>query len=301
MKRLLGIIVAALTLVAAAQDRKVTPVVPVTSRPVAPVKVKEKPAEEKHTPRPSSVVEITDDLGNTLFLDTISGNEWVDSIALAQPKVIGNIYPLWDAVSVGVDLWPALGRAFGQKQGLAGIWARLSLHNRYFPVFEAGVSSAATTPSGMNFTYRQPIAPYFKLGMDYNFFYNSNSDYQVYALLRYGLTRFSYDVTDITISNSYWDDITHPALPRQTTTTGYLEIGAGIVVKLWGPISAGWNIKYHKILHHSAETYGEPWAVPGYGTRTGELGVQLSLIYTLPLHDPIPDPNETSKNKKKKP
>lgn len=230
---------------------------------------------------------MTDDLGNTLLVDTISGNEWVDSIALQQPKAIGNIYPLWDAVSIGVDIWPALGRAFGEDQGLVGIWGRLSLHNRFFPVVEAGLSSAHKTPATMNYTYKSAPAPYFKVGLDYNIFYNSNSDYQAYVMVRYGLTHFTYDVYDVTISDSYWQETDKLSLPAQTSTTGYLEIGAGLIVKLYGPISAGWNIKYHKILHHSAEKYGAPWSVPGFGTRTGSLGVQLSLIYTIPLHSPI--------------
>lgn len=300
MMRLLSIVMLALLpALTFAQSRTVTPVEPVSSRPVAtPKEKKEKEPKEKHTPRPASVVEVTDDLGNTLLLDTVSGNEWVDSMALAQPKVIGNIYPLLDALNFGIDLWPALGRAFGQKQGLGGIWARLSLHNRYFIALEAGISSAADAPKDMNYRYRQNVAPYFKVGMDYNFFYNNNPDYQVYALVRYGLSRFSYSLTDVSIDNGYWDTVERPDFPTQHTTTGYIEIGAGIQVKLWGPISAGWNLKYHRIIHHSAETNGAPWAVPGFGGRSGELGVSLSLIYTLPLHAPIPQPETTKKQKK---
>lgn len=279
-----------------AQERTVTPVVPVTSRPTPPVKQK-KAEEPKSSARPQSVVEMTDDLGNTLLIDTISGSEWVDSIALQQAKVIANVYPLWDAVNVGVDLWPALGRAFGQDQGLVGIWGRLSLHNRYFPVVEVGISNASNKPASMNYTYKSSIAPYFKVGLDYNIFYNSNSDYQAYVMFRYGLTNFSYDVSNVTITDGYWQETDNLSLPRQSTTTGYLEVGAGLVVKLFGQLSAGWNIKYHKILHHSAEKFGAPWSVPGFGVRTGSLGVQLSLIYTIPLHAPIPDPNSDKDSK----
>lgn len=279
-----------------AQERTVTPVVPITSRPTPPDKEKNKVEKPKVGERPKSVVEVTDDLGNTLLVDTISGNEWVDSIALQQTKVIGNIYPLWDAVSVGVDLWPALGRAFGEDQGLVGVWGRLSMHNRFFPVVEFGFSNAHRKPEAMNYTYKSSPAPYFKVGLDYNIFYNSNSDYQAYVMLRYGLTHFSYDVYDATITDSYWQETDKLSLPVQKSTTGYIEVGAGLVVKLYGPLSAGWNIKYHKILHHSAEKYGSPWSVPGFGTRTGALGVQLSLIYTIPLHGPIQD-EDSEKNK----
>lgn len=284
MKHLLCILLLTLMSLPAMAQRTVTPVTPVTSRPTAPAKGNKPKEIADSIVRPASVIERTDDTGRKFLVDTLSGNEWIDSIALAQPKVIGNIYPLLNDVSFGIDLWPAIARAWGEKQGIGGIWARLSLHNRYFPVVEAGISSASSTPDGMNFSYRQPLAPYFKVGIDYNFLYNSNPNYQIYALLRYGISHFSYEVNDISVTNSYWDITQHPALPRQTTTNGYIEVGAGVVVKLFGPISAGWNVKFHKIIHHSAETYGVPLAVPGYGKSSIDLGVQLSIIYTLPLH-----------------
>lgn len=289
MNKLAAIILMLFALTALGQTRTVTPVVPVTSRPVAKPKVKEKQETPAHTERPTSVVEMTDDLGNTVLLDTLSGNEWVDSLALAQPKVIGNIYPLMDAVSVGINLWPLLQRG-------TGFYGRLSLHNRYFPVFEAGFAAARHNPDGMNYRYKQNIAPYFKLGIDYNFFYNSNPDYQLFALLRYGLSHFSYDITDVTLTDGYWQENTTLNFPRQSTTTGYLELGIGLQVKLWGPISAGWSVRYHSVLHHSSEPHGAPWSVPGMGKRHSSLGVSVSLIYTLPLHDPIEI--KTDNNKK---
>lgn len=289
MRRLLVILLTAtFVLTLFAQNRTVTPVTPVTSRPVAPVKEKKNKdkEEEKTTERPASVIESTDDLGNTILLDTLSGNEWVDSMALAQPKVVGNIYPLWDAINIGVDFWPAVNRLFGAKQGLAGLWARLSLHNRYFIVVEGGVSNANSRPAGMNYTYKSPVSPYFKIGLDYNFFYNSDPRYQVYLLARYGISRFNYSIIDAEVTNSYWGSTTYPDFPTQTTTSGYIQIGAGIHVTLWGPIALGWNFKYQRVVHHSAETYGAPWSVPGMGTRTSELGISLSLIFTIPLHSP---------------
>lgn len=283
----------------AAQNRTVTPVTPITSRPVATPKESKKKTDNQHSVRPESVVEVIDDLGNTVLLDTLTGSEWVDSLALAQPKKVGNIYPLLDAVNIGVDLWQAIGRALGQKQGIGGIWARLSFHNRYFAVVEAGLSSAHKTPAGMNYTYSQPLAPYFKVGMDYNFLYNKNSDYQLYAMARYGLTRFSYSLSDVTITNDYWGITDYPTFPTQRTTTGYIELGVGVQVMLWKSLSAGWNIKYHRVVHHSAEKNGEPWAVPGFGGRSGALGVSVSLIYTIPLHEHI-DINDNDNKKKKK-
>lgn len=292
MKRLLFILLTFMILMPiTAQNRTVTPITPISARPVAPVKEEKKKKSEKENEkkdeRPGSVIETTDDLGNTFLIDTISGNEWVDSMALAQPKVIGNLYPLWDAVNIGVDIWPVANRLFGAKHGLAGIWARLSIHNRYFAVFEAGLSNANSRPEDMNYTYTSPISPYFKLGLDYNFFYNSDSRYQAYLLFRYGLSRFKYSISDVAVSDSYWGVTTYPDFPTQTTTSGFIQIGGGVFVTLWGPFAMGWNVKYQRVIHHSGEKFGSPWVVPGMGVRSSELGISLSLIYTIPLHDPI--------------
>lgn len=286
MARLSSVLTIVLLAVAAsvpvAAQRRVTPVTPVeptrVSNPVDESKLKKKDT------KPASVVTQVDDSGREILVDTITGSEYVDSMALAQPKVIGNIYPLWHAVTVGVDLWNPLMRIFGQEYGLAGVWAEVSLHNRYMPVVEFGLGNASAKPDAANYTYRSPVAPYFKIGCDYNFLYNSNPDYQLYAGLRYGLTRFRYEVDDVTVSNEYWGESTTFSIPSQRSTTGYGEVLVGLKVKVAGHFQLGWCVKYHTLLHSSRAPYGRPWYVPGYGTRTSALGVSLSVMYTIPLH-----------------
>lgn len=283
----------------ASAQRRITPV-----QPAAPVaKTKEAQAREearKNRPRrPDSVVKQVDDTGREFLLDTISGSEWVDSMALAQPKVIGNVYPLLHSVSVGVDLWDPLMRCFGQQYGVAGVWAAVNLHNRYIPVVEFGLGKADGAPAASNFTYHSPMAPYFKVGANYNFLYNSNPDYLLMAGVRYGITRFSYNLSDVQVADGYWHTSETFAIPTQRSTTGYLEVLLGLQVKIAGPVSAGWCIKYHHILHQSAAPYGHAWYVPGYGTRSGVLGVQLSVTVTLPLgrrHGPAEPESSTIDN-----
>lgn len=240
----------------------------------------------------------TEETSRPNLADSLPGNLWVDSVAAAQPKVIGNIYPLWDAVQVSVDVWPAVNRAFRSGHGIAGIGAQLSIHNRYFPSIEAGLSSARKTPDGMNFSFRSPLSTYFKIGMDYNFMYNSNPDYKIFAIVRYGLATFDYRFTDVTLGSSYWDTSEAIDFPWRHSTTGYVEVGAGLQVKLIGPLSAGWSFRYHRVVHHSAQPNGSPWAIPGYGATSGSLGITLSLTYTIPLHELIVSNND-EKNKKK--
>lgn len=230
--------------------------------------------------RASSISYVNED-GRTIYVDTISGQEWTDSTTLGRvPKMD---YPLLHAVHVGLNLWDPLMRAFGQHYGIADVWAELSLHNRYLPVFEFGLGTADYTPSGSNFNYRSPVSPYFKIGANYNFLYNSSPDYYVVAGLRYAFSPFSFSVRDITLNDSYWGESSTFSIPSTHATAGWLEVSFGLRVKLWGPISAGWMLRYQALIHQSRSEYGKPWYIPGYGSRESNFSGSVSVIYTFGL------------------
>ncbi len=223
-----------------------------------------------------------DDNGRTVYVDTITGDEWIDSAAVIP--VVKMKYPLLQSASIGVDIWDPVMRIFGQKYGLIGFQAQVNLHNRYLPAFEIGLGQAKNTPAGMNFSYTSPVSVWFKIGADYNFLYNSNPDYMLTVGARYGFSPFSYSLSDITIDQGYWQETQHPQIPSQRVTAGWYEISFGLRVKLWGPISAGWRFHYHGILHQSHTRYGDPWYIPGYGASGRSITGSFSITYTLPLN-----------------
>lgn len=240
-----------------------------------------------------------DEQGRTIYVDTVTGEQWMDSTAMLP--VVKMKYPLLFSASAGIDIWDPLMRAFGQDYGLVGAWAELSMHNRYNAVFEIGAGQAKHSPEDNNYTYRSPASLYFKLGINYNFLYNSSPDYQFYAGLRYGFSPFCYSIDDITIDAPYWDESARFNIPSQNATAGWLELVAGLRVKIWGPISAGWSFKYHKILHESKAAYGKPWYIPGYGSRGSNITGSFSISYTFSLDklnkrrgDEVITTNETS-------
>lgn len=240
-----------------------------------------------------------DEQGRTIYVDTVTGEQWMDSTAMLP--VVKMKYPLLFSASAGIDIWDPLMRAFGQDYGLVGAWAELSMHNRYNAVFEIGAGQAKHSPEDNNYTYRSPASLYFKLGINYNFLYNSSPDYQFYAGLRYGFSPFSYSIDDITVDVPYWDESARFSIPSQNATAGWLELVAGLRVKIWGPISAGWSFKYHKILHESKAAYGKPWYIPGYGSRGSNITGSFSISYTFSLDklnkrrgDEVITTNETS-------
>ncbi len=242
-------------------------------------------------PRPASVVEQRDMEGRVVLVDTISGREYRDTILVVAPKLV---YPRFQAVTVGLNVWDLAARAFGQSHGLASIWAELSLHNWIKPFVEVGVGSADYTPKDESYHYKSSLAPFFKLGVNYNFLYNSDPRYSVYVGLRYGLTNFSYKVSNVTLESGYWDESLTLNVPAQRLTAGYAEALFGLRVQILSNISLGWEVKWHQILHESSLKNGKPWYIPGYGTRSVGFGASFSVSYTIPLSKTsapaVPDP-----------
>ena len=104
----------------------------------------------------ASMAHYHDENGNIIYIDTVTGREWRDSTAML--KKIPMKYPLLTAVSVGVDIWNPVMRAFKQHYGLIDFSAKVNLHNRYQPVFETGLGMAKNTPADNNFTYKSPLS-----------------------------------------------------------------------------------------------------------------------------------------------
>lgn len=275
MKRLLvllsAIVIACTSVVAQRRITPVTPSTPSTSTSTSP-----------STPStPSSIAHYHDDNGNIVLVDTVTGVEWVDTTAMRRP---GYVYPRLNGVTVGVDIWDPVMRALGQKFGGAAVMGEVSFHNRFAPVFEFGLSTTRDTPEAMNFTYTSPLAPYFKIGLNYNFLYNNNSDYQLYALARYGFTHFSYSLTDVTVDDAYWGEQVPVDFPPRNVTAGYYELGLGVKVKIVGRLSMGWMAKFHGILHQTKSTTGEPMVIPGYGKNKGSITGGFLIMYTFDVN-----------------
>lgn len=282
---LIAIITLIATSIGAQAQRRITPVEPKAGTVGTPPQ----PKTEEHA-RPTSLEERKDAQGNVVLVDTITGQEWVDSTAVTRKAKM--TYPLLESVAVGVNIWDPVMKMLGQKYGGMDVWAELSLHNRYKPVIEFGMSTCDDTPDDMNYTFKSKLAPYFRIGMNYNIFYNNSPNYQFCAGVRYGFTPFSYQVTNVTVDEGYWDEPSHFDLPRQRTTAGFFELVASVKVMIVKHFSLGWSIKYHSLLHEGKAPYGKPMYIPGYGKRGNSFTGSFSIIYTIPLNN---QPIETVK------
>ncbi|MDE5976309.1 MAG: hypothetical protein K2G69_07155, partial [Muribaculaceae bacterium] len=176
------------------------------------------------------------------------------------------------------------------------VWASLSLHNWFEPVVELGIGFADNHPEEGNFRYKGKPSFYGKIGINYNFLYKSNPDYQIFLGLRGGYSSFSYDITDITINSSYWDQSNSFSILNQRAHAFYGEVVGGIKVNLWRGIGMGWNIRYRLKLNVSDGSNSTPWFIPGCGAGSA-IGFSFSLIYTLPLNK---DSEKIAESRRKK-
>ncbi len=273
--------------IAGSAQRRVTPIKNPDNTPTQTETTKEKKAATikradgtEVAARPASVIEMRDTRGHIVLVDTISGVEYRDTILTEAPKLV---YPFVEAASVGVNLWDPIMRALGQKYGLIGFWGEFSIHNWFKPYVEFGLGMANNSPKDENYTYKSSMAPYLKIGLNYNFLYNSTPDYSVYLGLRYGVSHFNYELEGVVIDQGYWDENQVMNIPKQSATVGYAEFLVGLKVMIVKNFYLGWELKAHALLHKGSHLNGNPWYIPGYGTDPSLFTGSFSLSYRLPL------------------
>ncbi len=190
------------------------------------------------------------------------------------------VYPLFGGVSVGVNFFDAILKIAGQSYASFDVHADVSLHNWFFPTVEAGVGFASSSPDGGQFHFKAKPSPYVKIGANYNFLYKSNPEYQFFLGLRAGMGVTRYDVTDIQPGYEWYEKDGPTAYRDLKCTSWYGEALAGLRVKIAGPVSMGWTVRYRFFFSKArAGMICTPWYVAGYGHNP--LGGTLSLYVRI--------------------
>lgn len=198
----------------------------------------------------------------------------LDTATTVRPQ---SPYPLYNGVTVGVNFADAIMSVIGQKHSSYDVSAMVSLHNWFFPVIEAGIGWGRYTDNNDLFKVKAHPTMYAKAGINYNFLYKSNPAYMAYLGLRFGIAQCEWDKTDIKSTNEEGETVYSPDEMNQRCMSTYGEILAGLKVKIAGPFSLGWNVRYRLGLHNSGGM--SPWFVPGYGT--GPLGFTFNAYFTF--------------------
>lgn len=248
-----------LTTAAVDAQRKVTPVEQKTNRVDFQIDKKKRP-----------MIEFVD----SARIDSLEA----DSIAKIYPK-----YPAITDVTIGVNFWEPIMRAFGQKYGGYDVSLSLNMWNRLVPQLEFGFGSANSTPEEMNFTYVGKTAFYSRIGASYNFLFKKKPDYQLLGGFKFGYSPFKYDITNISLKSGYWDQERTINILNQSSHALWTELTLGVRVKIVKQVSLGWTFRYHFLLSCKDNENSRPWYIPGFGTRNNKVAATFSVFYTLPL------------------
>lgn len=242
------------------------------------------PVESDDEAPPKPVLHYYDKHGEKLSTPVLYLAE-LDTASSIRPS---SPYPLFNGVTVGVNFADAIMSAIGQTHSSYDISAMVSLHNWFFPIIEAGIGWGHHTENNDLFKVKAYPSIYAKIGINYNFLYKSNPAYMGYLGLRFGVSQCKWDKTDIRSTNEGGETIMLPNEMDQKCRSIFGEILAGLKVKIVGPFSLGWNVRYRLGLHNSEGK--SPWFVPGYGT--GPIGFTFNAYLTFgekPRRDPLPD------------
>ena len=114
-------------------------------------------------------------------------------------------YPLYNGMSVGLDLWGIGSSVFGGDFLSSEVAVDVNLKNRFFPIAELGYGSTDTwSDKGIHY---KSNAPYFRIGMDYNTLYKKQHGHMLLVGLRYGVSSFKYDVDALGLDDPIYGGI----------------------------------------------------------------------------------------------
>ena len=205
-------------------------------------------------------------------------------------------YPLYNGISVSVDLWGPGSKLFGSDFFSSEVAIDVNLKNRFFPIVELGYGNTDTwSDKGIHY---KTGAPYFRIGMDYNALYNKKHGHMILVGLRYAATSFKYDVEALGINDPEYggslgnpnlvDGIWGNSLPfnykGMKGSMQWAEFCVGIRAHVWKDLYMGWAFRFKFRMSSSVAEHGDPWYVPGYGKYNGNTtGVTYTITYKLPF------------------
>ena len=187
-----------------------------------------------------------------------------------------------DGVAVGADLCGLGMKLAGCDWSQMEVLARLSIYDKYFPIFELGIGEADHEGRELDnhFSVR---APYFRVGADFNFTKKHNGN-RLFLGLRYGFSAYNYDIdSPVPLVDPVWKQQQELQLHDLSGNAHWAEIVFGLETRLWTIVRLGWDARFKFRIKQKADAVGNPWFVPGYGKNDGSTswGGTFKLLFDI--------------------
>ena len=188
--------------------------------------------------------------------------------------------PFFSGISVTFDLAGAI-MASASSWGQLESSLRLNLKGSYFPVFELGYGISDHKSDATDLTYKTK-SPFFRVGCDYNFSKDKTSPNRFMVGLRYGFTKFNFDLSGPPVVDPLGGGFSEFIYSDLNSSVHWGELVGGLETRIWSFFHLGWSIRYKFRLHQDAPTIVNAWYVPGFGKNsTSCLGGTLNLIFDI--------------------
>lgn len=204
--------------------------------------------------------------------------------SMAQLKMFrmeNDSIPLFRGFSVSFDVVGAAMLAFSDHGEIGGA-LRINLHDQWFPVFEMGIGRANHEKDVVTSITYKTSAPYFRIGMDWNFLRNKHQSNRLYAGLRYAFTSYKVDVIRDQLPDPVWQSKAGFGVEGLSCSMHWAEIVVGIDARIYGPFHLGWDVRYRRRLVHKEGDLGNTWYVPGFGINDQDkLAANFNVIIDI--------------------
>ncbi len=188
--------------------------------------------------------------------------------------------PLLYGIAVMVDLAGPVMKALDTKFNQLECGARVNFRDKYFPIAELGIGEC-TRDGESNSNHFSTQAPYFRVGMDYNFNKKGNVN-RFFAGLRYGFSSFNFDFENPDFQDPVYGGQQGLMLKDVEGKMHWTELCLGCETKLWNFVRLGWTFRFKMRLSQKGNDMGDPYYVPGFGKNgTTTWGGTCNLIFDV--------------------
>lgn len=180
--------------------------------------------------------------------------------------------PLYNGIRLDVDISPVFKTLLSGNETFSYEAAILvNLKRKYFPVIELGYAGAdKTTEKNIGFKTNGIFG---RAGIDFNLMKPKNNKKNANNLFfvgaRLGYSNFKYDLTNVVITDDYWNESQTMNYIDESASKMWFEIVAGIRVEIAKNIFMGWTARNKNLIGEDQIGIMSPWFIPGFGKTTG--------------------------------
>lgn len=198
---------------------------------------------------------------------------------LAQEKKAEQA-PVFCGVAVMADVAGPVMKALNTRFSQLEVGARLNFCEHYFPIAELGMGECDREGEENSNTFHVR-APYFRLGMDYNFNKKLNGN-RFFGGIRYAFSSFRYDIDSPNFQDPIYGGPSGFTLKDQQGRMQWAEFCVGVETKLWSFVRLGWTLRFKARLHQANNDFGDPYYVPGFGRNASTTwGGTCNLVFDI--------------------